>query len=490
MLLRDLFRQFDPNLSTMRLPDVRVTGIAEDSRRVLPGYVFVARPGLHTDGAQHVTDAAARGASVVVAGKTLTGAPLPVVVVPDPSTAASQLANLFHRRPAEALKVIGVTGTNGKTTVTYLIRHILASAGKRCGLIGTVETDDGDRVRPAAMTTPGGVEVADLLARMRDHDCAACAMEVSSHALEQGRVAGVRFSAAVFTNLTRDHLDYHGTMDAYASAKARLFERLSDAAVAIVNRDSEWSQHMLRNARARSVGFAMKSSADYTARDIAVTAAGSNFVLVGPDGQTPVRMRLIGRHNIENALAASAACAEVFGLTVHQIAQSLRTATGAPGRLERVEAGQPFTILVDYAHTDDALRNVLATLRPICRGKLRVMFGAGGDRDRSKRPLMAAAVCEFADSVVITSDNPRTENPRLIIEEILSGVPADRHSIVTVEEDRRAAIERIIGESGGGDVVLLAGKGHEKTQVIGSTQLPFDDVEEARRAVEKLGVRS
>lgn len=484
MLLRELFRSFDPKFDTSRLPDVRVTSITEDSRRVGPGSVFVARAGTRIDGAKFVDDAARRGAVVVVSAQTLPGCPLPVVVVPDAGAAGSILAHLLHCRPSRAMKVVGVTGTNGKTTTAYLLRHVLASVGHKCGMVGTVQIDDGGpRPRPADMTTPGAVEVAGLMARMVANGCSACAMETSSHALHQGRVAGVHFAAGVFTNLTGDHLDYHGDMDAYAAAKATLFEGLDGDAVAIVNADCPFAPRMTQRCPARVITFGMKEFADYTARDIATTAAGTNFVLVGPDGTVEVRMRLIGRHNVENALAAAATCAETFGMNVHQIAAGLRTAAGAPGRLQQVQHDQPFTVLIDYAHTDDALRNVLASLRPLCRGALRVVFGCGGDRDRTKRPRMAAVACELADAVYITSDNPRTEPPRAIIEQILAGVPTGARGKVQSEADRRAAIFQAIADAAPGDIVLIAGKGHEDYQVIGETREHFDDAEVAALAL-------
>ncbi|HRK29501.1 MAG TPA: UDP-N-acetylmuramoyl-L-alanyl-D-glutamate--2,6-diaminopimelate ligase [Tepidisphaeraceae bacterium] len=481
MLLRDLFQQFDPTLNLMRLPDARVTAVTEDSRRVVPGSIFVARAGTVTDGSRYIADAARRGAVVVVAGQTVAGARVPIIVVPDPAAATSILAHKLAGNPSHSMNVIGVTGTNGKTTVTYLIRQILNHFEKKCGMIGTVEIDDGQKTFLSDMTTPAAVDVAAMLGRMRDHGCDACAMETSSHALCQGRVAAVRYSAAVFTNLTGDHLDYHGSMDDYAAAKSRLFSMLDQDGVAIVNADDAWSVRMLKDCKSvHPLRFGIRNRADYMARDLSFTAAGTQFVLDTPDGCTPVKTRLIGRHNVENVLAAAAVCAELFGLTVHQLANVFQDLTGAPGRLQRVDAGQPFTVLVDYAHTDDALRNVLSALRPICRGKLHVLFGAGGDRDRTKRPRMASVVAQFADTMIITSDNPRTENPRAIIDEILSGLPADRRESVTVEPDRRVAISMILSQPGPSDVVLIAGKGHENYQILGIERTHFDDCEEVR----------
>jgi UDP-N-acetylmuramoyl-L-alanyl-D-glutamate--2,6-diaminopimelate ligase len=404
-------------------------------------------------------------------------------LIQDAASATPLLAHAFFGQPTRKIKVLGVTGTNGKTTTTYLVRHLLSKIGRRCGLIGTVEIDDGKTTAEAAMTTPGAIELAGLLATMRDNGCQSCAMEVSSHALHQHRTAGIEFAAAAFTNLTGDHLDYHKTMDAYADAKAMLFEGLNDQAIAVVNAEDPHASRMVRDTSGRIIRFGLNQKADYQARDIAVTAQGSHFVLVTPDGQANVQMQLIGRHNIENALTAAALVGETFGLSVHQIAAGLKDAHGAPGRLQAVRSGQPFAVLVDYAHTDDALKNVLSALRPLAHGKLRVLFGCGGDRDRTKRPRMARTAVKFADLVIITSDNPRTENPQGIIDEILAGIPADKSTSVVVEPDRRRAIELALMDAQAGDIILLAGKGHENYQIIGTEKRHFDDVEEANRVL-------
>jgi UDP-N-acetylmuramoyl-L-alanyl-D-glutamate--2,6-diaminopimelate ligase len=482
VLLHELLRRFDPSINLDGIPDTPITGVQEDSRLVKPGNLFVARPGTKTDGSQFLADAQSRGATAVVTCRRVDSVSIPQVLVND-ITAASILANAFHHEPSASVKMMGITGTNGKTTTTYLIRHILGKAGIRCGMIGTVEIDDGKKRCEATMTTPGAVEIAELLASMRENGCRACAMETSSHALDQGRVAGVRFAAAGFTNLTGDHLDYHKTMESYADAKARLFQQLSGDAVACVNADDQWSQRMIKGTQARVIGWGFAAGADYRARDIAITSHGSNFVLVTPDGKTEVKMHLIGRHNIENALCAAAIVGETLGLSVHQIASGLSDAMGAPGRLQAVRSGQPFAVLVDYAHTDDAMENVLSALRPLTRGKLRILFGCGGDRDRTKRPRMARTAVRLADVVYVTSDNPRTENPQSIIDEIMSGIPADSGKTVNVEIDRRKAIEKVLSDAEPDDVVLLAGKGHENYQIIGTVKHHFDDVEEAERAI-------
>jgi UDP-N-acetylmuramoyl-L-alanyl-D-glutamate--2,6-diaminopimelate ligase len=478
MLLRTLLTAFQKQIKLEDVPNLPIAGVCEDSRRIRPGELFVARAGTKTDGARFLADAKARGAVAAVVQNPISDCSLPQIVVPDVNQAASILANAFFDRPDRAVRVLGITGTNGKTTTTYLLRHLLGKVGVRCGMVGTVEIDDGTSQCEAEMTTPSATQIAQLLAGMRDNGCRACAMEVSSHALDQGRTAGVRFAGAAFTNLTGDHLDYHKTMDQYAAAKAKLFASLDQSAVAAVNDDDPYTPRMIEDCGARILRFGFNESADYRAMMPAITAAGTHFILRTPDGQTEVSMKLIGRHNIENALAAATLAGEVFGLTVHQIASGLRDALGAPGRLQPVLCGQPFAVLVDYAHTDDALENVLTALRPLTRGKLRVLFGCGGDRDRTKRPRMARCAEKFADVVYVTSDNPRTENPAAIIDEIVTGLTRSKPAMV--ELDRHKAIERILGDARDGDVVLLAGKGHENYQIVGTEKRHFDDAEEAR----------
>ena len=482
VLLPDLIQSLAPPVPVVGLPPVEVTGVTEDSRQVQPGHVFVARGGTVTDGAQFVDQAAARGAVAVVSTVALPGCPLPVVVVPNAGAAASVLAHAFHGHPSvDRLKLLGVTGTNGKTTVAYLLRHVLNGFNTRCGLIGTVEVDDGRSRWESAMTTPAAVEVASLLARMRDRGCRACAMEVSSHSLHQGRVAGATFAGAAFTNLTGDHLDYHGTMDDYAAAKAQLFAGLPLQSVAAVNGDDAWADRMVRDCTARVIRYGFGKGADYRARDPSVSAAGTTFALHAPHGRAEINLPLVGKHNVENALAAAALLGEVFHLSVSQLATGLNGATGAPGRLQSVRAGQPFAVLVDYAHTDDALRNVLSALRPLCKGRLRVVFGCGGDRDRTKRPRMARAAEQLADDVYLTSDNPRTEDPAAILAEVAAGFRGGRPRCVEV--DRRSAIAAALADAGPDDVVLVAGKGHENYQIVGTVKHPFDDVQECERAL-------
>ncbi len=481
--LHALLRQFDSHFSLSGIPNDEVNGVREDSRLVTPGDLFVARGGTKTDGAKYVADAKQRGAIAVVCEAKIPNSPLPCIVVTNAGAAASVFANLFYGSPSAQMRVFGVTGTNGKTTTTYLIRHLLGKVNQRCGMIGTVEIDDGRTRREAEMTTPAACDIADLLATMSNKGCRAVAMETSSHALDQGRVAGVQFAGAAFTNLTGDHLDYHKTMENYAAAKAQLFTSLDAEAVAVVNADDKFSDRMIQDCCSRIIRFGFGKKADYRARDIAVTATGTHFILHTPDGRAEVSMPMIGKHNIENTLAAAALVGEVCGLSVHQIAKGLSDCHGAPGRLQPVRAGQPFAVLVDYAHTDDALENVLSALRPLCKntGRLRVLFGCGGDRDRTKRPRMAKTAEKLADEIYITSDNPRTESPQQILDEIVAGLSLDTDKLVCVEHDRRAAIGRVLSDAAPGDIVLIAGKGHENYQILGKEKHHFDDVEEAMR---------
>ena len=483
LLLKDLLRQISPLSIHGQIPTLPITGIQEDSRLIQAGNLFIARGGAKTDGAKYLDQATSRGAIAVVTTSPIAECLLPQVIVSDAAIAASLLSHAFYENSSDAMNVIGVTGTNGKTTTTYLLRHVLDHFNLRCGMMGTVEIDDGKDHYESSMTTPGPIEVAQLLAKMRDNGCKACAMETSSHALDQSRVAGVKYAGAAFTNLTGDHLDYHKTMEDYAAAKAKLFDTLAEDAVAAVNAEDAWTDRIIRNSRAKIVRYGFGETADYRARDVAITAGGSSFILHTPDGRAQIDLKLIGKHNIENALAAAALLGEVFHLNVHQLAAGFKHAAGAPGRLQTVRTGQPFAVLVDYAHTDDALRNVLSALRPLTKNRLRVLFGCGGDRDRTKRPRMARVAEELADTIYVTSDNPRTEEPQAILDDILAGFTTEVSRPTFVDLDRRTAIARILSDANPGDVVLIAGKGHENYQIIGTTKHHFDDVEECKNVL-------
>jgi UDP-N-acetylmuramoyl-L-alanyl-D-glutamate--2,6-diaminopimelate ligase len=478
-------------------PNPTIAAVVDDSRAVVPGALFVARPGSKDDGRRFVEDAIRRGAVAVLGDADALGFKDPpdrvlarVAVDPRTTTAAlatALVAEAFHGHPTRRLKVLGVTGTNGKTTIAYFLQQFLRRAGFRTGLLGTVEIDDGRRRTPSALTTPGAIELASLFARMVDHGCSHAAMEVSSHALHQGRVAAIRFSCGIFTNLTGDHLDYHGTMEAYAAAKAMLFASLDRDAVAVVNVDDPWAKAMrLGGGRFITCSVDPRTAADCHAvvEEVGLDAMRVRFD--GPFGRFTVRLPLVGRHNAINALEATVA-AWTHGVGLDDLVATLESCAAPPGRLQPVPTGDlGFSVLVDYAHTDDALLNVLTALRPVlpAGGRLFVVFGCGGDRDRTKRPRMAAVACAHADQVVVTSDNPRTEDPNAIVADILAGVPTALRDAVHVEVDRAAAIQWAVAAARPGDIVLIAGKGHEDYQIIGTEKRSFDDALVARGAID------
>lgn len=472
-----------------------VRDVVEDSRRATPGCLFVARQGTRADGERFVYDAVGRGAAAVLSGRAVepaAGSALTLLAARHPGAVLGPLAQRFHGDPGRGMRLVGVTGTNGKTTVCHLIHQMLRRAGARCGLIGTVQVNDGAAPRPAEMTTPGAVDLARMLAAMRDNGCRAAVLEVSSHALHQGRTDGIPFEVGVFTNLTGDHLDYHGTLEDYAAAKAILFERLSPAGRAVVNADDPGSQRMTAGCRAEVLTVSLDDRARRSASCRATigrrTISSSEVVFTGPWGAVELALPLTGRHNVLNALSAAAAC-WALGLDAAALGEGLAGCSAPPGRLEPVTAeSDPFCVLVDYAHTDDALANVLQALRPLVPsgGRLRVVFGCGGDRDRSKRPRMAAVAAGIADEMIVTSDNPRTEDPETIIDEILTGVPRARLGGMTRIACRRSAIEHALERTEPGDVVLIAGKGHEPYQIIGTEKRPFDDRLVAAEALSRL----
>lgn len=462
-----------------------VGGLADDSRRVTPGALFVARRGHDSDGHAYIESALAAGATAVLAERDVSlPEGLTLLWTPNASVILGELAERFYDQPSRKLTLIGITGTNGKTTTAYMVRHLLNAAGRKCGMMTTVETDDGRTVQPSVLTTPGAIEISATLATMVNNGCEACVMECSSHALEQGRCDGLDFDVAVFTNLSGDHLDYHKTMEEYAAAKAKLFTRCGTR---VVNLDDRWAEQVCDLNGKEATGYSLKQSdASLYAQVLSSRADGTDLRIDFADRSCEITFPLIGRHNVANLLAAIGAIKVERG-DLKCIEAAVENMFPVPGRLERVsEAGSPFAVVVDYAHTDDALRNVLGALRPLTEGRLRVMFGCGGDRDASKRPRMAEVACELADDIIITSDNPRTEDPRAIIADILAGVPGDKRGSVVVEPDRRAAIRRAIADARPKDVVLLAGKGHETYQVIGVERQPFDDRAEARAALQEI----
>jgi UDP-N-acetylmuramoyl-L-alanyl-D-glutamate--2,6-diaminopimelate ligase len=479
-----------------------VTSVTFDSREVGPGSVFVALRGLKTDGTEFVPDAIARGAVAVVAESAdPADAPIPWLRVPDARLALAALAAIVFGHPSDKLVLVGITGTNGKTTTSYLLASIFEAAGIKCGRIGTVGYQIAGREIDAVRTTPEAPELQRMLRDMVAAGCGACVMEVSSHALALRRVDYLHFSAAIFTNLTRDHLDFHRDMEDYFVAKRRLFELLPDGAVGAANLDDPRGAAFAA-AAPRPVSYAIDAPADVRPGPLTFSLDNLSFEVRTPRGTLAIRSPLVGRPNAYNILAATAA-AMALDLPFNAIEKGIASLALVPGRFQVVSTPpDDVRVVVDYAHTDDALKNLLETARSLATGRVITVFGCGGDRDRTKRPLMGAVAARLSDLVVVTSDNPRSENPDAIIEEIKRGivVPADRvppkgqtgpkttpHLAIP---DRKAAIERAIQEARAGDLVLIAGKGHEKYQVIGDRVLPFDDVEAARSALERRRARS
>ena len=453
-------------------PPVEVTALAYDNRLVAPGTLFFCVPGFTRDGHDYAPDAVARGAAALVVERPL-GLGVPEVLVADVRAAMAPAAAALHGDPTAALRAVGVTGTNGKTTTAYLVRGLLEAAGRRTGLMGTVTAIVGGHERAMERTTPEAIDLQRTFAEMRDAGDEAVVMEVSSHALALHRADAIHWAVAIFTNLTQDHLDFHPTMEDYFLAKRRLFQSAPE--VAIVNVDDAYGARLAAELpEAIRIGIDAPA-AQLRATAISSDASGSSFTVDG----MKLRVPLPGRFNVLNALAAVAA-ALALGVDDATIAAGLPRAARVPGRFEPVDEGQPFAVLVDYAHTPDSLENVLRAARPLAAGRVIVVFGAGGDRDRAKRPLMGAVACDLADVVIVTSDNPRNEDPEAIIAAILAGCGPG----VEVEVDRRRAIERAIGLAEPGDIVLIAGKGHEQGQELaGGRKVPFDDVAVAREAL-------
>jgi UDP-N-acetylmuramoyl-L-alanyl-D-glutamate--2,6-diaminopimelate ligase len=479
-----------------------VRAVVYDSRKAGAASIFVALKGQKADGNAFAMQALSKGAMLVVSETPApAGVQAPWIVVPDARLALARLAARLYRHPSRELQVVGITGTNGKTTTAYLVSSLFEAAGLRCGMLGTIVYRIGSEEREATRTTPESADVQQMLREMVSRECRACAMEVSSHALAQRRVDDVRFSVGVFTNLTRDHLDYHGDMESYFAAKRRLFDLVGADGTAVVNVDDPRGQH-LAGIAGRTLTYALDRPADLHPTKLSHSLRGFVFETVSPVGPIQVRSRLVGRANVYNVLAAIGA-AIGCGIPVDAIERGLAGLEAVPGRFQVVsEPEDDITVVVDYAHTDDALKNLLETARPLASKRLITVFGAGGDRDRTKRPLMGAVAARLSDLVIITSDNPRTEDPNRIIEEITRGVavPAERTRPAEAREgqpkytppkatahlaivDRKLAIERAIELARTEDVVLVAGKGHEKYQVIGEREIPFDDVAVARQAL-------
>lgn len=468
--------------------ETEISGIAYNSINVKNGFLFVALPGARTDGRMFIKDAISRGASAVLTDDAGENSVPVLITTPDPRLALSKLSANYYQHPDRRLNVLGITGTNGKTTISYLLESMLNANAMPSGVIGTINYRYANKLFPAPNTTPQAADIFRILQGMLREKIKAAIMEVSSHALALGRVADVEFDRAIFTNLTRDHLDFHQTMEDYFLAKTKLFSSLAggikkNGKFAIINADDPWAKKLIEHSKgAETITYGIDKKADVHAENIRVCSRSTEFILNTPSGHRKVHFSHLGRHNIYNALAV-AATAFTFNLSPEAIAEGLEKAPHVPGRLERVDAGQPFTVLVDYAHTDDALVNVLTALRGLSPERIITVFGCGGDRDRSKRPLMGEAATSLSDFVIVTSDNPRSEEPDKIALDIEVGIRRHHRDNYRVILDREQAIATAIQMAHKGDIVLLAGKGHETYQIIGNQTIHFNDTETARKYI-------
>jgi len=471
--------------------DPEVSSLAYDSRQVEPGSLFFALEGEKLDGNRFVSDAVAKGAVAIVSQSRELNSTVPIAKVENTRMTMAEIAAAFYSYPSHSLKISAVTGTNGKTTTAFLIRHLCSNARLPCGLIGTVVYDTGSGIQKAIRTTPEAPDVQEMLAQMRENGLCACALEASSHASILHRLHAIEFDTFVFTNLTQDHLDFHKTLEAYFNAKAAFFERLSlqtKRAKGIVNADDRYGHLLIERLRDRIpiLRYGVSANADFQASDVRVHATGTTYQLKTRKKSYLVRLPLIGLFNVYNSLAALAT-ASSLGLELRAAVAGLASSPQIPGRMERVPAKRSFQVFVDYAHTEDALRNALHTLKQLRPSRLIVVFGCGGNRDRAKRPLMARAAEELANWTILTSDNPRKEDPEAIIADAKKGFLHARYECIP---DRETAIRHAITLAQSGDILLIAGKGHEKYQELADSQIPFDDVTVASRAIAEKSVET
>ena len=497
MELEELLRAAGVAAEVRGEPSVEIRDLAYDSRRVGQGTLLFCFPGEKTDGHDFAAGAVEAGAAALVVERPL-DLDVPQAQVEDARAAMAPIAAAFNEDPTSELTVVGITGTNGKTTTAFLVRHLLESAGQQCGLLGTVRQVVGGRVEEVERTTPEAIDLQPTFSRMLEAGDEACAMEVSSHALVLHRADAIHFAVKVFTNLSQDHLDFHADMEDYFAAKRLLFMEAGGAplielegGISVLNLDDPYGQRLAQELDTGEGGdcvtySAAGADADLSARGVSFDTTGSRFLCMSPKGELEVEIPLPGDFNVSNALAALSV-AHALGLDLQEAARALATAEQVPGRFESIDEGQPFGVIVDYAHTPDSLENVLAAARRLTGGRLISVFGAGGDRDRDKRPLMGRAGAELSDVAVITSDNPRSEDPGAIIDQIRAGIPDDPHAEVLVDPDRRAAISSALGRAGEGDLVVIAGKGHEQGQEFeDGRKIPFDDRDVAREELRKL----
>lgn len=473
------------------IENINITDIEMDSRKVEAGDAFVCISGFTVDGHDFAKEAEAKGASVIIAEKEVE-VNIPLVIVSDTSRALAMLAAKFYDYPTKNMSLIGVTGTNGKTTITYLLEEIFQLNKEKTGVIGTIQMKIGDESFPIANTTPDALYLQRAFYEMKEKAVERAIMEVSSHALDLGRVYGSDFDVAIFTNLSQDHLDYHKNMDDYLRAKSLLFAQLGNSynedskKFAIINEDDPSRDLLKRSTAQHILTYGCKHKADVMAKNIQLNAQGTSFVMETPIGSTTIHSRLIGMFNVYNMLA-SAAAAIASGISLQVIKEALEKTKGVSGRFEPVNAGQNYVVIVDYAHTPDSLENVLETIKGFAEKNVYVVVGCGGDRDRTKRPLMAKAALKYADHAFFTSDNPRTEDPQAILNDMVHGLDEDKDKY-TVIVDRKDAIKQAIQHADEKDIILIAGKGHETYQIIGTQKYDFDDRKVAKEAILSKGI--
>lgn len=482
-----------PNATVQGSTDLLIESIAHDSRKVKSGTLFVCLSGNRSDGHNYINQARELGATAVLVEKDVECSGLTIIKVPDTREAMIKIAPSFFDYPGHKMRMIGVTGTNGKTTTTYLIREILRKAGYKVGVIGTIQILIEDLVLPVNNTTPDVIDLQAVLAEMLKNGIEYVVMEVSSHALALGRVAGCEFDIGVFTNMTRDHLDFHGTFENYAEAKAQLFRMLNEeigckpGKSAVINADDPISAFMLMNADCKKYTYGVKEKADFLAENVEIKASGAEFTLTTSSESVPLRLGITGMFNVYNVLAAiGATVAE--GVSFDIIKRALEGFSSVPGRFELVSSGQPFSVIVDYAHTPDGLENILKTAREFAKRKIITVFGCGGDRDRTKRPIMGSIAAQYSDVVIATSDNPRSEDPDFILSEVEEGIVRgiSEGKVYKKISDRRQAIKAAINLAQKDDIVIIAGKGHETYQILKDKTVPFDDREVAREAIREM----
>jgi UDP-N-acetylmuramyl-tripeptide synthetase len=492
MLLTDLINRIEAH-KVIGSPKVRIKGLTYDSRRVVPGDLFICLPGAKVDGHDFAQQALEHGAVAIIAERELPLGDITQIIVSDSRKTMAKLSAIFYNYPSNRLRLIGITGTNGKTTTTYLIKAILEEAGYGVGLIGTIQSLIGQRVIPVKNTTPESLDLQNLLHQMSEEKLDYAVMEVSSHALSIGRVAGCEYDTAIFTNLTTDHLDFHASFENYAAAKAKLFAGLGKDAqkqgpkTAVINLDDPYGTFMAGQTTERVLTYGIQQGSAIQAKNVQVTARGTSFIAATPHGEIPLQLKITGMFNVYNTMAAiGAGLAE--GIAPEIMKRALEKFTSVAGRFELVEGGQDFAVVVDYAHTPDGLENILQTAKEFARGKIILVFGCGGDRDRTKRPMMGALAAQYADFTVVTSDNPRSEEPFSIMEEIErglceAGARVDQYVMIS---DRKDAIREAITLAQPDDIVLIAGKGHETYQILKERTIPFDDREVARTILKEM----